>query len=151
MGAHICSLTKGPKSVGRVACNDPRWGPTRSRAALALPMGQVYLGGKAATSGSLILLTSREMQPLPYPSPGVPALRLFEFPIHGDISTGSWQCGVGGHPGLGIRGLRSTPSLISCVILGKLLNLSVPHLFICIVEIIILILTSQGCCEDQGK
>lgn len=40
---------------------------------------------------------------------------------------------------------------ISSVTLGKLLLLSVPHFFICIVVIIILILTPQGSCADPGR
>lgn len=39
---------------------------------------------------------------------------------------------------------------VSCVIWGKLLNLSVPHFLVCIVDIITLILTSQGFVRLKG-
>lgn len=77
--------------------DDLSWGPVRSRAAWALPIVQVLLGARLQplAASCLCSLLGREMQPLPHPWHGVPAWRLFEFPIHGNIPAESPQRGAG--------------------------------------------------------
>lgn len=101
-------------------------------------------GGKMflAVSGGRIPPLSREKQPLPLPWPWRPSSEV-EFPMHGNT-----RClGRRKHHRPG----NQRPDIPSYVTVGKTFNLSVPHFFICIMERIILILSTEGYYEESRK
>lgn len=71
-----------------MGCIDLSWEPTWSRAAWALPVRQVLLGDKAASSGSFVPPLGREEQPLPRPWFCRCCFEA-ELPIHGNAPAGS--------------------------------------------------------------